>query len=200
MNCGETIRCKKVKIRERPPAWLERQASPLGAPRWIHDLAQQAHEAFEQECGYYGVQQMVKVASGIMDEMQDRTERTMTFLEVCAGWGETSYWVKSHGGAAQEFDAQTRHEDENLNTFVGILLLFHYIDRIIPRGTCLMTPECSKWTFFSCSTMGRNLTVHGFQFRQDAINANVDAQPRGLPRRPASGSRAAKMAQGLMSR
>ena len=47
---------------------------------------------------------------------------------------------------------------------------------LVPRGTCMATPECSKWIFFSCSTMGRDHTVHGFQFRSDVVAANDQNQ------------------------
>ena len=40
----------------------------------------------------------------------------------------------------------------------------------------MATPECSKWIFFSCSTMGRDHTVHGFQFRSDVVAANDQNQ------------------------
>ena len=75
----------------------------------------------------YGIQQMLDIVIATYEKNDGCFTRDLVFLEVASGWGETSFWVKEFGGSGQEFDSQTRHEDENLNQLVGLFLLFYWV-------------------------------------------------------------------------
>ena len=126
-HTGAMVCCKANKTREKPPPRFAERAGPCGAPRWTHELARNAHMVLTKTHTKYGIQQMLDIVIATYEKNDGCFTRDLVFLEVASGWGETSFWVKEFGGSGQEFDSQTRHEDENLNQLVGLFLLFYWV-------------------------------------------------------------------------
>ena len=152
-----------LKHRPKPPQWLDDQAGPKGCPGW---LAEKAND-FDNIPTFHQ-----KLSAIISYCMGAKWERNLDMVEVCSGFGETSYHVRNNGGTAQEYAAATRHIDEDIYTTKGLLLLFYHLSRIRPGGAAMMSPACSSWGFLCFFITGRHITVHGHLEKIDVEVAN----------------------------
>jgi len=156
---------------EHVPAWLAQQAAPLGVPAWVVERWPAKEEGWETQMD------MLKAAFVIIDECFDTAPRFRDCIDVCSGHGEFSFWCRSFGLIAHEFDCGTRHPSESLTSFHGVIWVGLLLLSIRPGGVMAAGPKCSTWLrFMSASTFGRCESIHGDLAMAAVGDANICAE------------------------
>ena len=81
----------------------------------------------------------------------DTTERDKTCLELCSGCGELSNQFRVRGYGTIEFDKETRDENEDLTTLVGLLHAARSALRLRRGGLAHAFNPCKSFVYMSRS-------------------------------------------------
>eukprot|EP00959_Pyramimonas_sp_CCMP1952_P174800 3653018-Pyramimonas_sp.AAC.1 len=92
---------KRIRRKRSPapiPRWLERQAAPIGVPKFVLEKYRE-HVTYSDDHA-----ELVDNVEKGLKSVEQYVRRDLHVLELCSGFGETSHRAREIGLKAHEFD------------------------------------------------------------------------------------------------